>query len=78
MWRWRKDVNKFLDNYIENINSNYKSISSSTDFSFYDDDNVKVFAKDLKTYNGITMQYVGIMPKQNNLKDYIKSVDAKI
>ena len=72
-----KDVNKFLDNYIENINSNYKSISSSTDFSFYDDDNVKVFAKDLKTYNGITMQYVGIMPKQNNLKDYIKSVDAK-
>lgn len=72
-----KDVNKFLDNYIENINSNYKRISSSTDFSFYDDDNVKSFAKDLKTYNGTTLQYVGIMPKKSNLKDYIKSVDAK-
>lgn len=72
-----KDVNKFLDNYIENINSNYKSISSSTDFSFYDDDNVKSFAKSLKIYNGTTLQYVGIMPKKSNLKDYIKSIDAK-
>lgn len=72
-----KDVNKFLDNYIENINSNYKNISSSTDFSFYDDDNVKSFAKSLKIYNGTTLQYVGIMPKKSNLKDYIKSVDAK-
>lgn len=72
-----KDVEKFLDGYVKSLNGNYKSINNSTDFSFYDDDNVKVFAKDLKTYNGITMQYVGIMPKQNNLKDYIKSVDAK-
>lgn len=72
-----KDVEKFLDGYVKSLNGNYKSIDNSTDFSFYDDDNVKVFAKDLKTYNGITMQYVGIMPKQNNLKDYIKSVDAK-
>ena len=72
-----KDVNSFLDDYIKNINSNYKDVSSSTDFSFYDDDNVKSFAKDLKTYNGTTLQYVGIMPKKSSLKDYIKSVDAK-
>lgn len=72
-----KDVNSFLDDYIKGISSNYKNISSSTDFSFYDDDNVKSFAKDLKTYNGTTLQYVGIMPKKSNLKDYIKSVDAK-
>ena len=72
-----KDVNKYLDDYIKGISSNYKNISSSTDFSFYDDDNVKSFAKDLKTYNGTTLQYVGIMPKKSSLKDYIKSVDAK-
>lgn len=72
-----KDVNSFLDDYIKGISSNYKNISSSTDFSFYDDDNVKSFAKDLKTYNGTTLQYVGIMPKKSSLKDYIKSVNTK-
>ena len=30
----------------------------------YNDDNIKVFAKDLKTYNQTTLQYVGIMPKK--------------
>ena len=69
------DVNKYLDKYISEINSNYKEVSSSTDFSLYDDQNVKAFAKDLKTYDGTTLQYVGIMPKVETLADYIKDVD---
>ena len=72
-----EEVDTYLDQYIKEINSNYKKISSSTDFYFYDDDSVKVFAKDLKEYNGITLQYVGIMPKNNNLSDYIKNINAK-
>ena len=70
------DTNTYLDTYIKELNSSYKHISSSTDFEFYDDDNVKVFAKDLKKYDGITLQYVGIMPKNDSLDSYISSADA--
>lgn len=68
------DVNTFLNKYIQEINSNYKQISSSTDFYFYDDRDIKGFAKDLKTYNGITLQYVGIMPKNGDLANYINNM----
>lgn len=71
-----KDVNVFLDRYIKEINSNYGNIGSSTDFSFYDDENVKVFAKELKEYEGLTLEYVGIMPKKVSLDEYIKNVDV--
>lgn len=71
------DVNTYLDSYIKDLNSNYKRVDSSTDFSLYDDDEVKVFAKDLKEYNGTTLQYVGIMPKADGLDNYIKNIDAK-
>ena len=60
--------------YMEELASNYGRLDYSTDFSFYTDDNVKVFAKDLKEYNGITMQYVGIMPTSESLDSYIKNV----
>ena len=70
------DTNTYLDKYINELNSNYKHISGSTDFEFYVDDNVKVFAKDLKKYDGITLQYVGIMPKNDDLDSYISSTDA--
>ena len=51
-------------------------MSSSTDFLFCDAEDVKVFAKDLKTYDGVTLQYVGIMPKSVDLKAYVDAVDA--
>ena len=70
------DVETYLDKYIKEINEGYKDISSSTDFKFYDDDNVKVFAKDLKEYNGTTLQYIGIMPKKDTLDNYIKNIDV--
>ena len=69
-------MKKYLDNYIEEINSNYKKEDKSTDFSFYTDDNVKVFAKDLKEYNGTTLQYVGIMPIQEDLDNYVSKTTA--
>ena len=68
---------EFLDNYIKELNSNYKSNSSSTDFNFYDDENIKAISKDLKEYDGTTLQYVGIMPKKDKLDDYLKNVTSK-
>ena len=72
-----EDFDAYLDEYIKDIDANYNQISSSTDFMFYDDENVKVFAKDLKEYNGTTLEYVGIMPKQEKLDNYIKNIDEK-
>lgn len=40
----------------------------------YNDDNIEVFAKDLKTYNQTTLQYIGIMPKNEELDSYIKNI----
>lgn len=71
------DKKTYLDNYIKEINKGYKDISSSTDFKFYVDDNTKVFAKELKTYNGNTLEYIGIMPTKENLSEYIKNVKVE-
>ena len=70
------DVDTYVNKYIEDIKSNYNHISSSTDFKFYNDDNVRVFAKDLKEYDGTTLQYVGIMPKNVSLDSYISNIKA--
>ena len=72
-----KDVNKYLDGYIADLKENYNKSDDSTDFLFHDDKNVKVFAKDLKTYDGTTLQYVGIMPKKEDLDKYVEKTNAK-
>lgn len=65
----------YIEEYLEELgDGGYKTVSSSTDFSFYDDDEVKVFAKDLRTYDDVTLQYVGIMPKTTSLNDYVQSL----
>ncbi len=65
----------YIEEYLEELgDGGYKTVSSSTDFSFYDDDAVKVFAKDLRTYDDVTLQYVGIMPKTTSLNDYVQSL----
>ena len=58
------------------MDSNYKKVDTSTDFLFYDDENVKAFAKDLKEYDGTTLQYIGIMPKNVSLDSYIDDINA--
>ncbi len=72
-----KMINDYLDEYIEEIGSGYNQVSSSTDFEFYDDEKVKVFAKDLKTYEGTTLQYIGIMPKKDSLTNFINDMSAE-
>ena len=70
------DVDKFTNKFIEELDSNYKSEDYSTDFLVYDDENVKAFGKDLKEYDGITLQYVGIMPKNSSLTDYVNNANT--
>ncbi|MGN1379107.1 MAG: serpin family protein [Bacilli bacterium] len=72
-----EDTDTFLNNYIKEIDSNYQDVASSTDFRFYDDDNVKAFAKELQEYNGVTLEYISIMPKNQILSSYIKNLNAQ-
>ena len=67
---------QFLDSYIDELNSNYNQIDSSTDFGFYTDDDIKVFQKDLKEYNGTTLQYIGIMPIKEDLQTYVNDISS--
>ncbi len=71
------EVQEFLDKYLEELNVGYNQLFSSTDFSFYVDDDLKVFSKDLKTYDNTTLQYVGIMPMQTSLEEFIKTLDSQ-
>lgn len=70
------DVSTYLDIYMKEIEEGFGTVSGSTDFSFYINNDVKVFAKDLKKYDGITLQYIGIMPTETDLDKYIKDVDV--
>ena len=70
-------VDEYVNQYIKDINTNYKEAATSTDFYISDNDNVKVFAKDLQTYDGTTLQYVGIMPKNEELTTYVKNLKVK-
>lgn len=70
------NVDKYLRKYIEELNENYGQEASSTDFSLYVDENIKAFSKDLKETDGVTLQYIGIMPKNESLKDYIDKLEV--
>lgn len=72
-----KDVDKYTKKFIEELDSNYKKTDSSTDFMIYNDDNVKAFAKELQEYDGMTLQYIGIMPKNESLTSYIKNTNIE-
>jgi len=69
-------LDKWLPNYIEEINGNYHKVGYSTDFSIYVNDDVKVFAKDLEDVDGTTLQYIGIMPTRESLESFIENIDA--
>lgn len=70
------EVTKY-EGYMSEIKKNYKQVNKSIDFSVYTDDKVKVFAKDLKEYNGTTLQYVGIMPTNESLEKYVDNINEK-
>lgn len=70
-------VDEFVANYMKELGANYKKTIASTDFKLYDDENIKVFSKELKTYEDTTLEYVAIMPKKESLENYVKGLDAK-
>ena len=71
-----KTTEEAIDEYMTELGENYGQSAFSTDFSYYVDDSVKVFAKDLQEYDGVTLQYVGIMPVSTSLEKYVKNVSA--
>ena len=72
-----KDTDDYLEKYMSALKENYGQKEASTDFMFYVDDATKVFAKDLKEYDGITLQYVAIMPTNVELKEYVEGMNAE-
>ena len=71
------EISRYLESYISDISSNYHKNGFSTEFSFYKDDNIDVFAKDLKQYNGTQLQYVAIIPRTESLSTYIEKTSAE-
>lgn len=72
-----KEVDAYVDEYMERLGANYGRVDFSTDFTIHVDEDANVFAKDLKEYDGDTLQYVAIMPKSTNLTDYVKNITAE-
>ena len=70
------DKDTYLTKYLEEIGQAAGSLDYSTDFKVYYDDNIKAFAKELKEYNGVTLEYVAIMPKNGTLKDYVTNIKS--
>ena len=70
------DIQGFVNNFVEELSQNYGKYSSSTDFSIYTDTEVKAFSKDLDVYNGVTLEYVGIMPTSKTLKEFVANSTA--
>lgn len=65
-----------IDRFVSELKENYGKLSSSTDFEFYDDEEIKIFAKDLKEYDNTTLEYIAIMPKSTDLKSFISDMNA--
>ena len=68
---------EFIVDFINDLKENYGKSANSTDFSLHEDDNVRVFAKDLQEYEGMNLQYIGIMPKTVPLVDFVKNTNKK-
>ena len=67
-------ISNYLESYMKSISKNYQFFDSSTDFYYYVDDSIKVFAKDLKEYDGTQFQFVSILPKTESLSKYISKL----
>lgn len=73
----QKFIPEYMDGYIKELDSNFGRVDQTTDIDFYIDENVKVFAKDLVEVEGTNLQYVGIMPINEDLSKYIETIDDK-
>lgn len=70
-------INIFLEEYINTISKNYGDYDESTDFYYFIDDSINVFGKDLKEYDGTQLQFVAIMPKNEELNSYIDKLSEE-
>jgi hypothetical protein len=66
-------IKVFEDDYLKVIADNYHKCASSTDFLCYSDDDYLVFGKGI----GYVYQYIGIIPKNESLEDFIESTNIK-
>ena len=73
-----EEIARYLDVYIWELQQNYSDLGEalSVDFMLYVDDSVKAFAKDLAEYNGVQLQYVCVMPQNEDLDTYIENTDS--
>ena len=71
-----EEINKYVNQYLEDLNKGYQKMASTTNLNFYVDDDFNVFSKDLKSYDGVKLEYVAVMPKTQDLKEYIKNMSA--
>ena len=70
---------EYVDQYIEDIKidkTGFGFFGSSTDFSYYVDNDVKVFSKDLEEHNGINLSYIAVLPKNEDLKSFCASLST--
>lgn len=71
-----EDTKSFIDRYIKEIDSNYKDVATSTDYTFYVDEDIKVFQKELKDYNELSLEYIAFMPEKETLDNFIKNANT--
>lgn len=71
------NVGANVEEYMKELKENLGKEDSSTDFYLNDAEDAKVFAKDLREYDGNTLQYVGIMPKNTDLKSFVSELSAE-
>ena len=70
-------VSEYIEQYMKELGSSYGRVDTSTDFKVYYDDSVIAVSKELKEYEGTTLEFVAIMPKEEKLTNYVKTVTGK-
>ena len=65
-----------IQEHLSSLKQNYNDVQISTDFYYFDDKEITMFAKDLKEYYELNLQYVAIMPKNTSLKKYVDNLTA--
>lgn len=70
-------VKNIVDNYMTDIKKNYNYNSTTTDFKVYVDENVRAFSKNLTKYDGTQLEYVAVMPINEDLESYIANVSVE-
>ena len=64
------------DGKQNSVKALYKNMVSDGSEAFYLDDSVQSVSLDLKEYNGTTLQFVAIMPKDETLSSYVSKVTS--